>query len=82
MSRGPDPDVTAREILLFMVQSPDPAFTTTEIAEEFNKSRQWADNRMTQIKADELVQSKNPGGRSKFYWVTEQGKQYLHETRE
>jgi DNA-binding PadR family transcriptional regulator len=29
-----------------------------------------------------LVQSKNPGGRSKFYWVTEQGKQYLHETRE
>jgi len=82
MARGPDPDVSPREILLYMVQSPDPAFTANEIAGEFGKSRQWADNRMKSLEKDEYVQSKNPGGRSRFYWITEKGKEYLRETRD
>lgn len=82
VSRGPDPDVTEREILLFMVTSPDPAFTANEIAEEFDKTRQWADNRMRQMGSDSLLRSKNPGGRAKFHWVTESGKAYLQEGRD
>jgi predicted transcriptional regulator len=65
-----------------MVQSPDPAFTAKEIAEEFDKSRQWADNRLKSMESDGYLKSKNPGGRAKFYWVSDPGKQYLHETRD
>lgn len=82
MTRGPEPDIAARGILLYMVQSPDPAFTTTEIADEFDKTRQWADIRLEQMENDGLLESKNPGGRSKFYWITEDGQEHLHQTRD
>ena len=81
MTRGPDPDVSPREILLFMVQSPDPAFTAAEVGDEFGKTRQWADNRLKSLEEDNLLRSKNPGGRSRFYWVSELGMMHLEETR-
>lgn len=81
MSRGPSPDVDVRDILLFLVQSPDPAFTAKEVADEFDMSRQWADNRLKSMESDDLLASKNPGGRSRFYWITDDGKEFLHETR-
>jgi DNA-binding MarR family transcriptional regulator len=60
-----------------MLQSTDPAFTAAEIGDEFDKTRQWADNRLDSMESDGLVQSKNPGARSKFYWITDKGKERL-----
>lgn len=82
VSRGPDPSVTTREILQFFVESPDPGFTATEVGEEFDKSRQWADNRLKSLEDEEYLISKNPGGRARFFWISTAGEQYLAETRE
>lgn len=82
MSPGPDPAATPREILLFMTQSPDPAFTAAEIADEFDKTRQWGDQQLKKLESDDLVQSKNPGGRARFYWITPAGQQHLIDTRD
>lgn len=82
MTRGPDPSETARDILLYMVQTPDPGFMATEVAGEFGRTRQWADKRLGQLEDDGLVKSKNPGGNAKFWWPTANGKKYLEETRD
>ena len=81
MTRGPEPSVSTREVLLFFVESPDPAFTAQELADEFEKTRQWADHRLKQLKDEGYLGSKNPGGRSRFYWITSSGEQYLADTR-
>lgn len=81
MSRGPDPDVSARKILLYFVQSPDAGFTANEVADEFDISRQGADHRLKRLQERGLVNSKNPGGRARFYWATEEGRQLLKDTR-
>jgi len=80
MPPGPDPDVTAREILLFMVQSTDPGLTAQEIAEEFDKTRQWGGQRLRKLDDRGLVNSKNPGGNARFYWVSDEGKDHLQKT--
>jgi len=82
MPRGPDPDVSDRRILLYMVQSPDPAFGANEIADEFGNTRQWADRRLRKMEDSGLLNSKNHGGSAKFYWPSESGKEYLHKTRD
>lgn len=82
MTRGPEPSVSIREVLVFFVESPDPAFTAQELADEFEKTRQWADRRLKQLKEDGYLESKNPGGRARFYWITTAGEQYLAETRD
>jgi len=81
VTRGPDPSVSKREVLEFFVESPDPAFTAQELADEFDKTRQWADQRLKQLKDDGCLESKNPGGRARFYWITTTGEQYLADTR-
>lgn len=81
MSRGPDPDISAVDILGWMAQHPDPGFTAGEVAEEYDKTRQWADHRLGKMEEDGLLRSKNPGGRSKFYWPTRAGKERLQEER-
>jgi DNA-binding MarR family transcriptional regulator len=68
-------------VLVFFVESPDPGFTARELGEEFEKTRQWADQRLKQLKDEGLLESKNPGGRSRFYWITTAGEQYLADTR-
>jgi predicted transcriptional regulator len=65
-----------------MVQSPDPAFVASELGDEFDRTRQWADNQLKNLESEGLLQSKNPGGRSRFYWVTDDGKKYLCESRD
>jgi predicted HTH transcriptional regulator len=80
--RGPDPEVTPAAILRFMVEHPDPGFTAVEVAEEFDKSRQWADNRLKVMVDDGLLHSKNPGGRARWYWPSSAGKELLRESRD
>lgn len=81
MPRGPDPAVHTRAILQFFVESPDPGFTAREVADEFEMSRQWADKRLKALEEQEYINSKNPGGRARFYWITTTGEQYLADTR-
>jgi predicted transcriptional regulator len=64
-----------------MVQNTDPGFTAREIAEEFDKTRQWADNRLKTMADDGLLESKNPGGRARFYWPSRDGLQLLEDER-
>jgi predicted transcriptional regulator len=64
-----------------MAQHPDPAFTAREIADEFEKTRQWADNRLKQMESDSYLHSKNPGGRARFYWISHEGKERLRDER-
>jgi len=66
---------------MLMVQSPDPAFTAREVADEFERTRQWADNQLKSLEDDGLLKSKNPGGRNKFYWPSDAGKDHLRETK-
>jgi DNA-binding MarR family transcriptional regulator len=65
-----------------MVQSPDPAFTAAEIGEAFDKTRQWGDQQLKELEQKGLLNSKNPGTRSRFYWVSEAGEKYLQETKD
>lgn len=65
-----------------MVQDPDPGFTAAEIATAFDKTRQWADQRLKQLAEKGFVNSKNPGGNARFWWVTEAGREHLRETRD
>lgn len=80
--RGPDPEADTRSLLQFFVESPDPGFTAQEVADEFDKTRQWADNRLDDLVDEGLLDSKNPGGRSKWFWITPAGREYLRETRD
>jgi len=81
VSRGPDPEITAVEILCYMTQHPDPGFTAREVGEEFGRTRQWADNRLKSMEERGLLRSKNPGGRARFYWPSHEGKEQLREDR-
>lgn len=81
MTRGPDPDISALEILRFMVEDPDPGFTTNEVAEEFGKTRQWADHRLNKMVDNGLLEIKKSGRRSKWYWPSAKGKTKLREAR-
>jgi len=65
-----------------MVQSPDPAFVASEVGDEFDMTRQWADKQLKKLEDDGLLKSKNPGQRSRFYWVTDDGHEHLAETRD
>lgn len=77
VTRGPDPDVPARDILQFFEKSSDPGFTAREVADQFDKTRQWADNRLDDLVSAGYLDSKNPGGRSKWFWITPSGLQLL-----
>jgi len=79
MSRGPDPDVPAWKILEWMINHPDKGFTAREVGDEFGKTRQWADTQLDKLVERDLAKSKNPGGRSKFYWTTDQGEEHYWE---
>jgi len=65
-----------------MVEHPDPGFTANEVAAEFDKTRQWADHRLKKMADADLVEVKKGGHRSKWYWVSAEGKQLLRDNRE
>jgi hypothetical protein len=62
-----------------MVAHPDPGFSATEVAEEFDKTRQWADSRLGAMYDDGLLRRKKGGQRSKWFWPSQEGKQTLRE---
>jgi predicted transcriptional regulator len=64
-----------------MVEHPDPGFSATEVGEEFDKTRQWADSRLDMMCENGLLRKKKGGQRSKWFWPCEKGKRTLREAR-
>jgi len=73
---GPDPDVSAVDILRVFVERPDPAFIASEIAAEVGMTTQGARNRLEQLCDDGYLATKQPGERTRLWWLTPAGHRY------
>lgn len=61
------------DILRVFVQSPDPVLYAQEIADLFDKSDEWARNRLEELIDEGYLNAKKPGHKSRVYWITEDG---------
>jgi response regulator of citrate/malate metabolism len=61
--------VEDEEIITAMREHPDPAFTTFELAEEFDMSSEGMRHRLEQIREDGPVRKKKPTKRTVIWWV-------------
>lgn len=61
--------VTDDEIVEWMHESPDPAFTTPEIAEEFGMTPEGMRNRLKKLEEDGRIEVKTPGSQTKIWYV-------------
>lgn len=61
--------VTDEEILSFMRESPDPAFTAGEIAEAVGMSPEGVSNRLADLEQRGEVYRKKPGRRTVIWWA-------------
>jgi DNA-binding MarR family transcriptional regulator len=73
---GPDPDVSAVDILRVFVERPDPAFIGSEIAAEIDMTRQGVRNRLEQLHDDGYLATKRPGERTRIWWLTPAGHRF------
>lgn len=76
MSRGPDPEIEAAEILEVFALSTDPAFVPAEIADELNVTTEGARHQMDRLVEQGFLTRKKPGERTVIYWMTEAGKEH------
>ena len=76
---GPDPDVSDVDILRVFVESPEPAFIASEIAAETDMTRQGVRNRLQQLHDDGWLATKQPGERTRLWWLTPAGHRYYSE---
>jgi len=68
---GPQPEVTAEDVLEVFESREDPGepLTAPEIAEELNCSRKTASKRLNQLAERGDLVSKKAGGRSRVWWI-------------
>jgi DNA-binding MarR family transcriptional regulator len=76
VSRGPDPEIKAVDILRVFLSSPDPAFVPAEIADELGVTTEGARHQMNRLADRGLLEKKKPGSRTVLYWITEDGREY------
>ena len=81
MSRGPDPQITAEDILEIFLSSTDPAFVPAEIAEELDVTLEGARHQMNRLADEGLLKKKKPGERTVMYWITDAGQQYYFDSK-
>lgn len=60
--------VSDDEIVRFMEESPDPAFVTSEIADELEMSTEGARNRLENLRDEGRIHRKKPASRSVIWW--------------
>lgn len=82
VSRGPSRDDSFADILEVMVLTPDAAYFASEIADRFDKSDQWARDRLTELDDRGLVERKDGGTRSTMWWPTDAGRQHVVSARD
>lgn len=70
MSDGPgrEPMITDDEILEVFKSNPDPALTTSELAEVLPIGRRGILDRLKELEEQGVLKSKKVGGRSKIWW--------------
>lgn len=76
MKPGPKRDQSNADILAVFADAGDPALFAREVAEAFDKSTEWARQRLSELETDGLVASKQPGDTA-MWWITIKGRQSL-----
>lgn len=61
--------VSDNEILVSMMESDDPAFTTSELAEQHGMTAEGMRNRLESLAKAGRIKSKKPGERSVIWWL-------------
>jgi predicted transcriptional regulator len=82
MARGPAPKHSDEEILRIFAQSPDPVLFVTELAEQLDMTEEGTRKRIEPLVEDGRLLSKKPGERSRVYWISRKGKQFLSKARD
>jgi len=72
--RGPERTVRDERLLLEFIVSADPAFFSSEIAENVPLSRPQVNDRLDQLEDAGLVTSKTASGR-RLWWITPDGRE-------
>jgi len=80
MPRGPDPKIDPITILGIMIASPDPAFTTSEMAAEFDVTADGARHQMERLVDAGYLAKKKASHRTTLYWPTQAGIQEYVES--
>jgi len=80
VARGPDPKITAVDILEAFLASNEPAFVVSEIAEKLDVTAEGARHQMENLVEEGYLDRKKPSQRSVLYWVTDEGRQYYFDT--
>ena len=73
------PKVTDGELLNILATHPDPAFTSTELADMLPISQQAVYKRLERFEREGLVDRKKVAAHATVWWLTEEGKRRLHE---
>lgn len=79
MKPGPEPSITPEKVLQIFVNSPDPAFVPSEIAEELDVTTEGARHQMEQLVEKGYLGKKKPGQRTVMYWLTPEGHAHYAE---
>lgn len=79
MTRGPDPMKSDLQVLRVFTQSPDPVLFAVELSEELNMTTQGVHKRMKDLVEDGLIHTKKPGKRTRIYWISRKGREYVYE---
>jgi len=61
--------VTDNEIIQWMREQPDPAFTTAEVAEEFDMSGEGMRNRLRNLANEGRIEYKKPTPQNVIWWA-------------
>jgi response regulator of citrate/malate metabolism len=61
--------VTDKEIVEWMSEQTDPAFTTAEVADEFDMSDEGMRNRLRSLAVEGRIECKKPTPQNVIWWV-------------
>lgn len=76
---GPEPEIDDVSILRVFLSSPDPAFISSEIADELDVTAEGARHQLNRLVERGLLNRKKPGSRTVIYWITDAGRTYYFE---
>lgn len=75
---GRRPTVPDEEVLEYFVEGDDPAYGTTEIAEDLGYTQAGMHKRLIGLRKAGLLRSKDVGS-TLIWWISPKGESYLHE---
>lgn len=61
--------VSDEDIIIAIKTHPDPFIVASELADEFDHTRQWAHSRLQDLHEQGRVNRKNGGERSVIWWI-------------